>query len=123
MKKRVFYTEAAYLIGLAVIALGAALMAAADFGMSMVVAPAYLLHLKISRYLPFFSFGMAEYTLQAVLLLVLVLLLRRFKLSYLFSFVTAVFYGLLLDGAMALMGLLFRRGLPGVPHVHLTRGI
>ena len=32
--------------------------------------------------------------------------LRRFRLSYLFSFVTAVLYGLALDGAMLLMSLL-----------------
>ena len=43
---------------------------------------------------------MAEYTLQAVLLLALIIILRKFKKSYLFSFVTAVIYGLTLDGAM-----------------------
>ena len=43
--KRVFYTELAYAIGITVLALGTALMERADFGMSMVVAPAYLLHL------------------------------------------------------------------------------
>lgn len=101
MKKKVFYTEAAYVFGLAVLALSAALLEAADFGLSMVVAPAYLLHLKISEFLPFFSFGMAEYTFQALLLILVIVILRKFKFSYLFSFVTAVLYGLLLDGAMA----------------------
>lgn len=38
--KRVFYTELAYAIGIIVLALGTALMERADFGMSMVVAPA-----------------------------------------------------------------------------------
>ena len=88
MKKRIFYTEAAYIVGLALLALSAAMMAASDFGVSMVVAPAYILHLEVSQYLPFFSFGMAEYTLQAVLLLLMILILRRFRVSYLFSFVT-----------------------------------
>ena len=59
MKQRIFYTEACYLIGIVTMALGTAMMTLADFGVSMVVAPAYLLHLKISEYLPFFSFGMA----------------------------------------------------------------
>ena len=40
---------------------------------------------------------MAEYCLQAVLLLAMCLLLRRFRVSYLFSFVTAVVYGVVLD--------------------------
>jgi len=103
MKKRLFYTEAAYVVGIIVLALGTAFMEVSDFGMSMVVAPAYLLHLKISQLLPFFSFGMAEYTLQAVLIVVMSLVLRRFKMSYLFSFGTAVFYGFVLDGCMALI--------------------
>lgn len=102
-EKPVLYAEAAYVLGLAILAAGTALMEAADFGMSMVVAPAYLLHLKLSETLPFFSFGMAEYVLQGVLLLALAIALRRFKRAYLFSFVTAVFYGFLLDGALALM--------------------
>ncbi len=97
MKKKVFYTELSYVVGLLLLALSAALMEKANFGLSMVVAPAYLLHLKISQFLPFFSFGMAEYTLQAVLLLAMVIVLRKFKLSYLFSFVTAVLYGVMLD--------------------------
>lgn len=95
--KKTFPTELAYLIGITILAFGAAFMAQADFGMSMVVAPAYLLHLKVSQVLPFFSFGMAEYTLQAVLLIVLAVIMRRFKWSYLFSLGTAVFYGFLLD--------------------------
>ena len=102
MKKKVFYTEMAYALGIVILALGTALMEKANFGMSMVVAPAYLLHLKISQTLPFFSFGMAEYTLQAAILLLLGLAMRRFKLSYLFSFCTAVIYGLALDGVMML---------------------
>lgn len=97
MKKKVFYTEIAYIVGLVLLALSAALMERADFGVSMVVAPAYLLHLKVSQFLPFFSFGMAEYTLQAVVLILLIAVLRKFKVSYLFSFVTAVLYGFILD--------------------------
>ena len=97
MKKKIFYTELAYVAGIIILALGTALMERADFGVSMVVAPAYLLHLKISEILPFFSFGMAEYTLQAILLLTTMLLLKRARVKYLFSLVTAVLYGLVLD--------------------------
>lgn len=104
--KKVFYTELAYLFGILALAFGAAAMELADFGMSMVVAPAYLLHLKLSVLYPFFSFGMAEYTLQAVLILVLSLLMKKCKAAYLFSFVTAVFYGFVLDGFIALLSLL-----------------
>ena len=96
-KKNNFPTELAYLVGLTALAFGAAFMSRADFGVSMVVAPAYLLHLKVSQYLPFFSFGMAEYTLQAVLIVALVIIMRRFKWAYLYSLGTAVLYGFILD--------------------------
>lgn len=84
----------AYILGLFILALGVGLMEKADLGISMVVAPAYLISLKVS----YLTFGMAEYTLQAVLLLFMCLVLRQFKLFYCFSIVTAVIYGLILDG-------------------------
>ena len=99
-KKRVFYTELAYCIGLVTCTIGIALMERSDFGVSMVVAPAYLLHLKLVQIWPWFTFGTAEYTFQALLLLVAVLVLRKIKLSWFFSFVTAVLVGLVLDLVM-----------------------
>lgn len=114
--KRTFSTELAYPAGIVILAMGTALMEKADLGMSMVVAPAYLLHLKLSQSLPWFTFGAAEYTLQAVLLVVMVLSLRRFKPSYLFSFLTAVFYGIVLDACLALAA-----PIPG--HIVLVRGV
>ena len=86
--KRTFSTELAYVFGIVFVALGVVLMEKADFGASMVVAPAYLLYRWLSPVWSFVTFGMAEYCLQAVLLLAMCLLLR-FRVSYLFSFVTA----------------------------------
>lgn len=106
MKKSVFYTELAYVLGLAALAVGTAFMEKADFGVSMVVAPAYLVYLKLSQILPFFTFGMAEYTLQIFLLAALMVLLRRVRLPYFFSFLTALVYGRLLDLSMAAVALL-----------------
>jgi len=103
MKKTVLYTELAYVLGMVGLSLSVALMTRADFGVSMVVAPAYLLYLKLNPLLPFFTFGMAEYTLQAVLLLFTVLAVKKFRPYFLFSFVTAVLYGFLLDGWMLLV--------------------
>lgn len=102
VKKRTFYTEIAYVLGMVGLSFSVALMTRADFGVSMVVAPAYLLYLKLNPLLPFFTFGMAEYTLQAVLLLFTVLAVKKFRPYFLFSFVTAVLYGFLLDGWMLL---------------------
>ena len=103
--KRIFCCELAYVVGIVVLALGTAFMEKADFGISMVVAPAYLIHLKVSEYVPFFSFGMSEYVFQAVLLVLLSLVMRKFKKSYLLSFATAFLYGTVLDIAISLVGL------------------
>ena len=105
-RKRIFYAELAYALGIALLALGTALMERADFGMSMVVAPAYIVHRKLVQLLPWFSFGVAEFALQAVLLLVLSMLMGRFKRSYLFSFATAVLYGVVLDLCISAVALL-----------------
>ena len=104
--KKTFYTELSYLFGIVTLALGTVFMERADFGVSMVVAPAYLIYLKLSMILPWFTFGMAEYTLQAVLLFAMCIVLKRFRSSYLFSFVTAVFYGVVLDLLMLAGGFL-----------------
>ena len=111
-EKPVFYTELAYVLGIILLAFGTAAMEKADFGVSMIVAPAYLVYQKVSQFLPFFTFGMAEYLLQAILLCAMVLVLRKFRVSYLFSIVTAILYGFILDGAMILLAL--------IPSVHIA---
>ena len=54
MKKIRITGEGAYVLGQIFLAWGAALITAANFGVSMVVAPAYL----ISEKIPFLTFGM-----------------------------------------------------------------
>lgn len=110
-EKRRFAAELAYLLGIVVLAIGTAFMEQADLGMSMVVAPAYVVYRWLEQTVPWFTFGMAEYCLQAVLLVLLSAVLRRFRVNYLFSFCTAVFYGFTLDGCMKLVGLLHCEGM------------
>lgn len=106
MQKRVFYTELAYVLGIVLIAFSAAIMQLANFGMSMIVSLPYILHVKLSETVPFFSFGMAEYCFQALLIVILMLVLKRFRISYLMSFVTAVIYGFILDGFVYVLSFL-----------------
>lgn len=125
MRKYTFYSEVAFALGLLLLALGTAITARMELGISMVVAPAYLLHL----YVPGLSFGAAEYVLQAVVLTLLMLVLRKVRLGYLLSFATTVVYGFLLDGAVVLVsflpgdGWVTRIGLYGVGVVLCTLAI
>ena len=112
MKKRIFYTEIAYIMGLLLLAMGTAMTAWAGFGISMVVAPAFIVHLKLSQLLSWFSFGMAEYLLQTLILGIMMLVLKRVKAVYFLAILTAVLYGFVLDGCMALMELIPADTLP-----------
>lgn len=97
MKKTVIHSEVAYFIGIMLLAVGNSLSAFADFGMSMVVAPAYVLHLALVKVLPWFSFGVAEYTIQALVILSLIIMTRRIKIRFFLSFGTTLIYGVFLD--------------------------
>lgn len=106
MKKKTFYREYAYVFGLIIMAFASAFSEKAGFGMSMVVAPAYILHLKLSQIFSWFSFGVAEYAFQGLLVLLTIIIIRKVKLSYFLSFVTAIIYGTLLDFAMGVISYL-----------------
>jgi len=82
--------------------LAVAIMAAADFGVSMIVAPAYILSQKFT----FFTFGQWDYIIQGVLFIVFCLAMKRFKLTYFVSFITCVIYGTILDMWRAVIPLL-----------------
>lgn len=85
--------EAAFLLGTLLIALGTTLLSRAGFGMSMVVAPAYVL----SAHFPSVSDGTMCYLYYGVLVATAMGMRRRFCLSYLFSFFAAVLFGLAVD--------------------------
>ena len=99
--------ELAYLIAIPLMALGVSLTVLGDLGVSMIVAPAFIL----SEYTGL-GFGTMEYIVQAVLLVLMSLLLRRFRVTYLFSFLTAFLYGLVLDAFLPLLAGLPADGLP-----------
>ena len=100
LKRRNFPSELSYVFGMIALAFGCAFMERANFGLSMVVAPAYILYAKLSSCFSFLTFGMAEYIFQAFLLIIMMAVLMRFRISYVFSFASAVIYGFLLDFAM-----------------------
>jgi len=93
MKKIKISAEAAYVLSLLLISFAVAMTSAADLGVSMIVAPAYILSLRF----PALSFGQAEYVIQGLLFVLLCLWMGRVRLIYLVSFATCLVYGALLD--------------------------
>lgn len=106
MKKMTVYSEVAYLIGILLLAVGNSLCAFGDLGMSMVIAPAYVLHLALAPVFPWFSFGVAEYTVQAIIILALIVMTRRVKVRFFLSYGTTLLYGVFLDMLVKVTALL-----------------
>ncbi len=93
MKKLKLPSEVVYLAAIILLALSVAMLTSVDFGISMIVAPAYILSLVV----PNITFGQAEYVLQGILFVLFCIIMKRFRLSYLSSFVTCLIYGAVLD--------------------------
>ncbi len=93
LKKIKFYSESAYVIALIGLTFAVALLAAADFGVSTIVAPAYIVSLKFS----IFTFGEWNYIIQGFLFIAFCIAIKKFRLTYLISFITCVIYGYILD--------------------------
>ena len=93
MKKIRFCGEAAYFVSLAVLALAVSLTASTNFGISMIVSPAYLLSLKLD----FLTFGQSEYIVQGILFILFCFIMKKVKLSFFFSFASGLIYGVILD--------------------------
>ncbi len=97
MKKIGKMNEVAWLMGNILCALGVALSTKANFGLSMIAAPPYILHVVISKYLPWYSQGVSQYLSQFIILLIICITVKKFKLRYLLSFVTVIVFGAFID--------------------------
>lgn len=93
MKRIKIYSELIYVLAQFGLTLAVAVMAAADFGVSMIIAPAYIL----SRKFTIFTFGQWDYVIQGVLFIAFCLAMKKFKFTYFVSFITCVIYGTILD--------------------------
>ena len=93
MKKITIHSEVVYLISLIVLSFSVAMLTAADFGISMIVAPAYILSQKLT----FLTFGQSEYVIQGILFIIFCVFMKKFRPLYLVAFLTCLIYGAFLD--------------------------
>lgn len=85
--------EVIYLVANILLALAVSMVTAASFGVSMIVAPAYIL----SQKLEFLTFGQSEYVLQSIMIIIFCIVMKKVKIVYFTSFVTCLIYGAFLD--------------------------
>lgn len=99
MKKLRVSNEVIYILAVCILSFATAMLAAADFGMSMVVAPAYIVSLKVEA----LTFGQAEYIVQGIWFVLFCVIMKRVRPMYFFSFLSGFIYGLVLDFWRALI--------------------
>lgn len=93
-----------WVIGIIICNLGVALCTKASFGISMIGASPYILHVFMRDSFAWFTQGTAEYVWEAIILIIGCLIVRRFKPRYLLSFLTAVIAGFAIDAWFMVLG-------------------
>ena len=98
-KKTLKLGEAAWIIGNILCALGNCLVSKSAFGLSAIIAPAFILNRKIG----FLTVGVCEYIIQGVLLALCCLIIGKFKGKFIATICNILFYGLCFDIINALL--------------------
>lgn len=96
--------ELNWVLGVLFVALGVALCNRADLGVSMIAAPAFIIHDAVMQVTDALSVGVIEYLVQGFILILTCAIVRRFNWRYLLAFVTAVIYGYVIDMWMLIIG-------------------
>lgn len=86
-------SEIAYIIAIFMLSFAVAMITITDFGVSMVVAPAFILSERLS----FLTFGQSEYVIQSILFIIFCFIMKKVKAVYFSSFLNCIVYGAVLD--------------------------
>lgn len=93
MKKITLHSEVIYILAILILSFSSAMQTAANLGISMIIAPAYIVSQKLS----FLTFGQSEYLVQGLVFIAFCILMKGVKPVYFASFGTAILYGAALD--------------------------
>lgn len=100
MKKKITKIgEASWVIGNILCAIGNCLVSKSAFGLSAIIAPAFIMHEKIGL----LSVGVCEYIIQGILLALCCILIGRFKGKFIATICNILFYGACFDIVNALL--------------------
>ncbi len=91
-KKLPLPAEVTYLLAIVIMAFSVAMVTAADFGVSMIVAPAYILSQALE-----ITFGQGEYIIQGIAFILFCIVMKKLKIAYFGAFITGLLYGAVLD--------------------------
>ncbi len=98
VKRKNMYNVINWFLGITLCGFGVCLCTKSDFGLSMIAAPPYIIHYTLRDLLPWYSQGTSEYIWEAFLFIIVCIIVRKFKMRGLLSFLTAVLSGFVIDG-------------------------
>ncbi len=107
-KKTLKLGEASWIIGNILCALGNCIVSKSAFGLSAIIAPAFILHEKIG----FLSIGFCEYIIQGILLTLCCIIIGKFKMQFIATICNIIFYSAVFDIINALLGFLQPTDIP-----------
>lgn len=93
-----------WILGNVFLNLGIVLSTKSDFGLSMIGAIPYILHVFLRDFLPWFTQGTAEYVVEAVVLVIGCIIIKRFQWKYLLTIVEGVVAGFIIDAWFLVFG-------------------
>ena len=104
MRKIKRSSELLWVFGIIFVAFGVAICSKADLGVSMIAAPAFVLHEAISSFWQGLTVGVTEYLTQGLMLVILMIVVRSVNWRYFLAFAVAVIYGYTLNSFIWLLG-------------------
>lgn len=104
MEKYKKYNVVNWVMGNLICMLGIAFATKANFGLSMIAAGPYILHVYFRESFAWFTQGTAEYVYEALVLIIACIIIKKFELKYLLTFAEAIFAGFILDGWFLVLG-------------------
>jgi len=90
-------SEILWVFGILFVAFGVAICDKSSLGLSMIAAPAFIIHEALEKVFPNLTVGVVEYAFQGAVLVLLCIIVRKFNWRYLLAFIVAVVYGYALD--------------------------
>lgn len=93
-----------WVLGTVLCSIGVCFCTKAGLGLSMIGAAPYIIHVWLRDKFTWYTQGTSEYVWEAILLIVTIIIVRKFKWKYLLSFVTAVLLGFMIDAWFLVLG-------------------
>ena len=93
-----------WILGNLITPLGVCIATKSGFGLSMIGAGPYILHVWLREAQPWFTQGTAEYFYEFFVMILVCIIVRQCKLKYMMVFVEALITGFIIDGWFKVLG-------------------